>query len=66
MSTTVQIIWTVVAFVIFVGIVIWAWSSSRKDEFEKAARMAMDDDKPISDNEPSDDKPISNNDKNKE
>lgn len=61
MSTTVQIIWTVVAFVIFVGIVIWAWSGGRKDVFDKAARMAMDDDKSISDNEPSDDQPISNN-----
>ncbi|MDH5387353.1 MAG: cbb3-type cytochrome c oxidase subunit 3 [Gammaproteobacteria bacterium] len=51
MSTNVQIIWTVLAFVIFVGIVIWAWGSGRKAEFDKAARMAMDDDEPISNNE---------------
>lgn len=51
MSTNVQIIWTVLAFVIFVGIVIWAWGSGRKAEFDKAARMAMDDDKPISNSE---------------
>lgn len=48
MSTTVQIIWTVVAFVIFIGIVVWAWSGGRKAEFDKAARMALDDDEPIS------------------
>lgn len=40
----VQTIWTVIAFVIFVSIVIWAWSDKRKDDFEKAARMALDDD----------------------
>lgn len=51
MSVMIQIIWTVVAFVIFIGIVIWAWGSGRKAEFDKAARMAMDDDKPISNNE---------------
>ena len=36
-------LWTVVAFLIFVGIVFWAWSGARKNEFEKAARMALDD-----------------------
>ena len=51
MSTTAQIIWTVVAFVMFIGIVIWAWGSGRKAEFDKAARMAMDDDKSIDNNE---------------
>jgi len=40
----VQTIWTVIAFVIFVGVVIWAWSDKRKDDFEKAARMILDDD----------------------
>lgn len=51
MSIVVQTIWTVVAFVIFIGIVIWAWGSGRKADFDKAARMAMDDDKPISNSE---------------
>ena len=49
MSVLVQSIWTVVAFAIFIGIVIWAWGSGRKADFDKAARMAMDDDKPIND-----------------
>jgi len=33
--------------VIFVGIVIWAWSGKRKKDFDTAARMAMDDDKSV-------------------
>ena len=44
----VQSVWTVIAFIVFVGIVIWAWSGKRKTDFDKAARMALDDDKPIS------------------
>ncbi|MDH5611666.1 MAG: cbb3-type cytochrome c oxidase subunit 3 [Gammaproteobacteria bacterium] len=51
MITIVQTIWTVVAFVMFIGVVIWAFGSGRKAEFDKAARMAMDDDKPISNSE---------------
>ena len=34
------------ALVVFVGIVVWAFSSRRKADFDKAGRMAMDDDKP--------------------
>ena len=45
--TLLQTVWTVVAFVVFVGVVIWAWSGRRHDDFEKASRMALDDDKPI-------------------
>jgi len=44
-----QIIWTVFAFVFFVGIVIWAMSSRRKKDFDDAARMALDDDKELTD-----------------
>jgi cytochrome c oxidase cbb3-type subunit 4 len=42
-------IWTVIAFVFFVGVVIWAWSSRRKKDFDKAARMALDDDEAVTD-----------------
>lgn len=38
-----QSIWTVLALVIFVAIVVWAWSDRRKEEFDKAARMALDE-----------------------
>ena len=44
-----QSVWTVVAFVFFVGVVIWAWSGKRKKSFDKAARMALDDDKAVTD-----------------
>jgi cytochrome c oxidase cbb3-type subunit 4 len=42
-----QTIWTVVAFVFFVGVVVWALSGRRKADFDKAARMALDDEKPV-------------------
>ena len=38
-----QIAWTVFAFVFFIAVVIWAWSGKRKESFDKAARMALDD-----------------------
>lgn len=44
---TLQGIWTIVALVIFIGIVAWAWSSRRKSEFDAAARMPLDDDEPM-------------------
>ena len=47
MISIVQSVWTVIALVIFVGIVVWAFGKGRKAEFDKAARMALDDDKPI-------------------
>lgn len=40
----VQTIWTVLAFLFFIGIVFWAWSGKRKSTFDKAARMALEDD----------------------
>jgi cytochrome c oxidase cbb3-type subunit 4 len=36
--------WTVLLFIIFVGIWIWAWSAKRKSSFDEAARMVLDDD----------------------
>ena len=44
-----QSVWTVVAFVFFVGVVFWAWSGKRKKNFDKAARMALDDDQEVTD-----------------
>lgn len=49
--TLIQTVWTVIAFVFFVGIVVWAWRGDRKEDFDKAARMALDDDKPIDSND---------------
>ncbi|MFO1319818.1 MAG: cbb3-type cytochrome c oxidase subunit 3 [Burkholderiales bacterium] len=35
---------TVVQFVVFAGIVWWAYGSTRKGRFEEAARLVLDDD----------------------
>lgn len=37
-------IMTAVMFVVFMGIVFWAWSGRRKSDFEAAARLPLDDD----------------------
>jgi cbb3-type cytochrome oxidase subunit 3 len=34
--------WTVAVFVIFCGIVVWAWHPKRKDEFARTARTALE------------------------
>ena len=44
-------VWTVVAFVIFIVVVFWAWSGRRKKDFDKAARMALDDEKTLTDDQ---------------
>ena len=37
-------LWTAVLLVIFVGIVVWAWSGKRKAAFDEAARIPLEDD----------------------
>ena len=39
----VQGIWTIIVLVVFVGIVIWAWSGKRKKHFDEAARIPFDE-----------------------
>ena len=34
---------TVAAFVTFLGIVAWAWSGSRRQQFEEAARLPLEE-----------------------
>lgn len=42
-------IWTVVVLVVFLGIVIWAWSDRNKASFEEAARIPLNDEQdPVS------------------
>ena len=36
--------WTLLLFLTFIGIVIWAWSSKRKKRFDEAARLPLEDD----------------------
>ncbi len=35
---------TAVLFVLFIGIVWWAWGKGRRADFEAAARLPLDDD----------------------
>jgi cytochrome c oxidase cbb3-type subunit 4 len=35
---------TAVLFVVFIGIVLWAWGKGRRADFEAAARLPLDDD----------------------
>ena len=44
----IQSIWTVVVMVLFVGIVIWAWSGKRKQRFDEAANIPFSEDEPTS------------------
>jgi cytochrome c oxidase cbb3-type subunit 4 len=37
---------TVVMLVLFAGIVVWAYSSKRKKQFDEAARSVLEDDAP--------------------
>ena len=39
-------LWTIVVLVVFIGIVVWAWSGKRKQAFEEAARIPLDEDQP--------------------
>jgi cytochrome c oxidase cbb3-type subunit 4 len=41
---TLRSITTVAALVVFLGIVWWAWSKSRKSDFEQAARLPFEQD----------------------
>lgn len=38
---------TVLAFFAFIGIVWWAYSDRRKQAYEEAARLPLDDDSPL-------------------
>lgn len=35
---------TVVAFIVFIGIVVWAWSHRNKERFDEAARLPFEQD----------------------
>jgi cytochrome c oxidase cbb3-type subunit 4 len=37
-------IWTVLLVMVFIGIVAWAWHGNRKQAFDEAARLPLDDD----------------------
>jgi len=41
---TLRALLTLICFVLFLGIVAWAWSSRSRARFEEAARVPLDDD----------------------
>jgi cytochrome c oxidase cbb3-type subunit 4 len=41
-----HVVYTIVLFAIFIGIVIWAYSKRRKKDFDEAARLPLEDEKP--------------------
>jgi cytochrome c oxidase cbb3-type subunit 4 len=37
-------VFTVVMFILFIGVFVWAYSSRRKTDFEEAAQLPLDED----------------------
>ncbi|MDH3527729.1 MAG: cbb3-type cytochrome c oxidase subunit 3 [Gammaproteobacteria bacterium] len=42
----IQSVWTIVVLVLFVGIVLWAYSGKRRQHFEEASRIPFTEDTP--------------------
>lgn len=38
-------IFTALLLIIFLGLITWAWSARRRDDFAEAARLPLDDDR---------------------
>ena len=53
----IQSVWTIVVLVLFIGIVIWAWSGKRKQRFEEAANIPFAEDEKASPGKTSEEKP---------
>lgn len=49
--TLIDSVWTIVVMVVFIGIVLWAWSGNRAQAFEEAAQIPFNEDKPVSSEE---------------
>ncbi len=43
LETQIQVVWTVIVMIIFVGIVLWAWSGRRKESFNEAANIPLEE-----------------------
>lgn len=40
-------VWTIVVMVLFIGIVLWAWSGKRKQHFDEAANIPFSEDEEL-------------------
>lgn len=47
-ATWLHTLWTIIALGLFLGIVIWAWSARRKQDFDALAHLPLEDDRPDS------------------
>jgi cytochrome c oxidase cbb3-type subunit 4 len=47
MFTLIDSVLTIVVMVVFIGIVLWAWSSKRAKAFDEAANLPFTEDKPV-------------------
>ncbi len=54
MTALMHSIWTVVVFIVFIGIIAWAYSGRRKKDFDEAARLVLDEDDPVQVNQKKD------------
>ncbi len=45
--TLFQSVWTLVVMIVFLSIIVWAYSRKRKPEFDKAADLIIEDDDSI-------------------
>jgi cytochrome c oxidase cbb3-type subunit 4 len=43
----IRAVWTLVSFLAFVGIAIWAYSGRTRKRFEEAAWLPLEDDQPL-------------------
>jgi cytochrome c oxidase cbb3-type subunit 4 len=43
LTTQIQVVWTVVVMIIFLAIVFWAWSGRRKESFDEAANIPLEE-----------------------
>ena len=46
--TLIDSVWTIVVMVVFIGIVLWAWSGRRAKAFDEAAQIPFTEDEPVS------------------
>ena len=46
--TLIDSVWTIVVMVVFIGIVLWAWSGRRAKAFDEAAHIPFTEDEPVS------------------
>ncbi len=41
--TQIQVVWTIVVMIVFLAIVFWAWSGRRKESFDEAANIPLEE-----------------------